>query len=255
MTDRVEVAHDGSMKQTTLHDAGKVSSSNDFKSTGVKVSRGFGSHEVSSAADLQDNDILKISGMELTAKQARELGLLGRVFDQPVSLSAGAAQAREEAAQKDTQDDGDDDADVSEYEYINEGLTAAIEDGSMRAEEATEYSTAVGQIALAGMDVQTAIDAIEGMANGSVDASDLDQNTRASLEAAERSVGAAATKAAQAELGREGFQYLQQAARIHPGVNEAIRQFSVTRATGGAQGVTWQDFYAHVRAELEGGAV
>ena len=120
----------------------------------------------------------------------------------------------------------------------------------MEIAEAQEYDVAVGQVALSGLSVEYAVETIDGIADGTVNALDVPTDVKASLASAEAKIEAASTKSAQAELGADTFAWLQNAAATHPGVDKAIRTYAIDRATGRAGGISWADLAADIRAQL-----
>jgi hypothetical protein len=235
------------MTETSLPTAGGVVRSTDYQGQGatVRSTKGIGgTRNVQEASQVADSDIVVIDGMEMKASMARELGLMGKVFDEGLSVgaTARAAQSAPKATQSGTGN--------AEYDAAVAGLEESIEAGTMEVEEAQGYDTAVGEVALSGLSIEDAVATLDGMADGSVNAMDVSANVKATLASAEAKVTEAATKSAQRELGAETFGWLQRAASTHPGVNRSIRAYALDRATGRAGGVTWSDFAAHIRQEL-----
>lgn len=250
MTTRVSIAHGGEMTEQEMPSAGRMVSSNDYQSAGVKVSRGMGSVNVTDAADLSDTDIVQVDGMEITAKMARELGLMGRVFDESLSTGATAAAAEAHAAKAQSPDAAKSATGNADLDGVVDGLNEALEDGSIGLEEAQIYEAAFGEVALSGLSLEHAIETLEGIEDGTVDANAVPADVRANLSAVEGRITDAATKSAKAELGSETFNWLQSAATSNADVSNAIRQFAFERATGQAPGITWADFAEHVRTQL-----
>jgi len=236
---------DGEAVTTNQMSAGGLVTSNDYQSEGVKVSRGMGSVHVTDASQLADGDLVTIDGIEVTAKLAKELGIIDQVFapirspaelDKPLSLGA-AANAAQQAA--------------PEVDPVTAGLDAAVEAGDMTTQEANIHSTAVGELALAGFDVDQGVALIEQVAKG--ETSDMTADQQQVATAVEAMVTQAATTAAQAELGQTAFTYLQRTAVSSPDVAEAVRGYAIQRATGRTEGATWSDLYADIVAHMSGG--
>ena len=249
MVTQVTLGQDGQMSST---DAGGVQSSTQYKDTGVTVRSGLHSRTVSEPSQIADTDLVEIEGMQVTAKMARELGLMGQVFD--ADLSAGAAakaaqvQTTEQQAQEDNSATGH-----AEFDQAVEGLNASIEAETMTLEEATEMHTALGEIALADMSVSEAVEMIDGINEGVVSPLEVGSDKQAMLQSVESKATAAATKSAQSELGAEGFERLSTIAQADPEVNAAIRSYAIMRATGKTEGITWNDFLADVEDHIRGG--
>ena len=77
---RVTLAHDGEFSETHLPDTGGVSRSSDYQQSGITIQRGMGSAVVSSPEQLQDDDMLTIQGVQMSARAARELGEIENAF-------------------------------------------------------------------------------------------------------------------------------------------------------------------------------
>ena len=227
-------------------------SSTDYQPTGVTVLGNGGAgfqREVQSADALADNDLINVEGMQMTAAQARDLGLLGKVFNDE-SLSAGSAAQRagdsevhEEATQRSN-------TGHAAYDEAIDSLNASIEEGAMTVEEGQVYDTSLAQIAYAGLEVDAVADTLSGLADGSLDETDVSSDVRAMATHVEAQVTEAATKAAVRELGKPAFDTLAQMAETHSGVAEVIRQYAIDRAQGRHEGVSWAELYADLNDQL-----
>jgi hypothetical protein len=226
---------DGTESKTEVKmSAGGVHSSNDYQAEGIKIISEGSSKVVQSTGDLQDDDIVFVDGMEVQAKMARELGLLARVFPDEEGLSVGNAAA------------GRNDTEAAE----GNAYQRAVDAGQMTADEAQVYDTTMAQMELAGMDADTAVAMVDAIEAGGHEALDVDSDKAALLTHAQTQVTEAATQAALGEIGQDGFSYLQRAAEMSPEVNAAIRGYAIQRATGEANGLTWRDLMADVKAHL-----
>ena len=239
------------VSSTELYGTGGVTSSNDYKASGVTVRSGLHNRTVSSADQIADNDIVVVDGMELTAKHARELGLMGQVFDE--GLSIGAAQRAAEGRGYQPEDGPDEIAKTGhdEYDAATEALNAQMDAGTIEYAEALEYNTAHGELALSGLTAEEVVETLGAVRDGTADLTSLDANTRAVVENVERKVTATATASAKAELGQAGFDRLAQVARANPEVNEAITAYAIMRAQGRAD-VSWAEFAQDVEDHVRG---
>ena len=256
MVTRANATWDG--EEPTTHELPTTknhSSSDDYQSKGVEVQRGFFKSTAHSADELNDDDLVKVDGMDIKASMAKELGLMDEVF-KPVrspeqldpGLSAGsAAQQQEQPQQQESEGTG-----YEEYDNAAKGLNDAIEAGHMEFEEAQSYDAILAQTAMAGMSVDDAVQTLSDLASGTKSQMDIGSENAAMLKDAETKVTSAATKSAKTELGREGFDVLQRAASVSPEVNAALRSYAIMRATGKADGITWSDFLGDVQAHLNG---
>lgn len=245
-TMRVEGTGDDAVVRN-MPSAGDVSSSTDYDAKGVTVRNGMSSRNVSAADQIGDDDLITVQGMEVTGKMARELGLLGTVFDE--SLSAGAAA--QAAAAKAEAPKAKESSGHEGYDQTTAALNAAIEAEVMTVEEATEYHTAVGEIAMADLTVTEVLDTINARDAGTLDPSEISQEHRAVIENAERVVTETATQSAKRELGPQGFNRLAEIARSNAEFNEVLRGFAVHRALGKADH-TWAEFLAEAEEFVRG---
>lgn len=271
-TIRASVGFDGSSSSQELPSAGKTQRSTDYVDEGGLQMRhgpaGF-SQTAHSADMVGDNDLITVDGMEVTGKMARELGLLGRVFDEKLSYGAAqraALQEKQAAHQRITPEqrvlnelgaiprddsgdavnapleDGRGDQTPATYTETTKGLREAVEGGTMSADEAVVYDTLAAEMAMAEIDAVEAAEMQLRLQTGEIDQSDVDPDTKQTLERFEKQVTDAAQKAVVEEVGHEGFNFIQQAAQSSPEVNHAVRNFAIMRATGRSEGLTWADF-------------
>lgn len=235
-TSSLTMNSDGS---TTSSSRGVVSS-NDYQPTGIEARNGFNTRHVADHSQLNDNEIIRVDGMELKVSQARDLGLIGGPIDE--SLSAGsAAQRTPEVQPEDTpaQTTGHEGYDQSVAE-----LTSKVEAGQISQAEAGEYSTALGQVALAGMTITEVSETLDQIASGEIDpAIDLSKDQRDIVKSVESTVQRAATQSVISEIGQQGFERLAQIARGDAEFNGILRQYASMRALGRAEH-TWSEFLA-----------
>ena len=250
MVTRVTLHHDGEPTVEQLPSTGGVSSSANAPSSGVQVSRGMGKISVFSPDDLLPNDLVTVQGMTLTAENARNMDLMDQVFSNPTrtpeqldpSLSTSAAYGAAEANRSNTG--------VPSYDASVDGLSAAVADGTMEAAEATEFETALGSIAMTGLSLDHAREALDAVASGDLDEADIPVNVRQSLNKAETRITEVSEQSAKRELGDAEYGWLQQAAAVHPGVSRVVREFALDRATGKAPDLTWSDLAQHIREQM-----
>ncbi|WP_173496084.1 MULTISPECIES: hypothetical protein [unclassified Aliiroseovarius] len=233
-TSRLTMNADGS----TTSSSSSVVSSNDYQPTGIEARDGFSTRHVSNHSQLHDSEIIQIDGMELKVSQARDLGLIGGPVDE--SLNAGSAAPRTpEVQQEDTpaQTTGHEGYDQSVAE-----LNAKVEAGQISQVEAGEYSTALGQVALAGMTVTEVSETLDQIASGEIDpAIDLSKDQRDVVNSVESKVHRAATESVINEIGQQGFDRLAEIARGDAEFNGILRQYASMRALGRAEH-TWSEF-------------
>lgn len=239
MTTQVTLNADGS---TTSNQTG-YATSDSYQSEGIVARSGIGSRTVADHTRLDENELINIGGMELKVSQARDMGLLGTHMPDD-GLSAASAAQRVPDAPKDTTGHDAFDATVSE-------LNAQVEAGSMDHSEANLYSTALGAVALAGLTVTEVSNTIDGLQDGSIDPTDLDQNQRDIVQNLQSTVTDAATKSAMKELGQDGFNRLAEMAKGNAELNGYIRHYASLRALGKAD-VTWSEFYQDAEAFSRG---
>lgn len=223
--------------------------SENYQPTGVTVLSNGGAsfnREVQSADALADNDLINVEGMQMTAKQARDLGLMGRVFKDDAEPNSKPADAPEE----ETETGAKSDTGHAEYDAAIDSLNQLIEEGSMTMEEGQVYDTSLAEIAFAGLSVDHVAETLTGLANGSIAESDVPPDIRAMAANVETQVTQAATKAAVSELGKPAFDALTNMAASHAGVAEVIERYAIDRAQGKHGGVSWTDLYADLNEQL-----
>lgn len=254
---------DGSEDETNTEAAqlpvagGGTKSSNDYRSTtSIEVQRGFSKASVSSAADLQDNDIVTVDGIDIKASMARDMGLLGEVFSPIKSpdqldpgLNSGAA-AQNQQQQSDQGTGADTGTGNAAYDEAAAGLNEALEAGTMELAEAQAYDTTMAQMAMANINVDDAVNTLSELSAGTVSELDIGSENATMLRDAETKVTEASTKSAMSELGQEGFNDIQRAAQVDPEVNAAVRNYAVMRASGKTDGLTWADLAADIQEHL-----
>lgn len=231
-------------------------SSDNYQNSGVEVRRGFGKASVADASELKDNDVVTIDGVEVKANLAREMGLLGEVFkplrspeqlDPHLSVGATAQQQETEQQQQQTQENS---TGYEEYDTVTKGLNAALEAGTMEYSEAQTYDTTMAQLAMANVSFDDAVDTLSELEAGTKSELDIGSENAKMLRDAETKVTEAATQSAMAEIGQEGFDLIQQAAKVDAEVSEAVRGYGIQRATGRADGATWSDLLADIKAHI-----
>jgi len=245
---RVEIGG-GEVRSQEMPSTKQHASSTDYQGGGVEVRQGpLGMKtQVHDPSSLNPNDLIVIGGSEMKVSMAKELGLLNQVFDENLSVGAAAkaAQDNTEAPQGDTSGK----TGVATFDDAVDGLNASLEAEIMSLDEAREYETPLAQIAQAGLSYDDAIETIEGLASGEIASNDVPGETQAMLKQAEETITKAATASAQAELGGD-FEWLQNAAATHQGVNRVVRQYAIDRSTGKAGDVTWSDLVGTIKEQL-----
>ncbi|WP_171209545.1 MULTISPECIES: hypothetical protein [unclassified Ruegeria] len=247
--ERVTFGSDGAIEQSMPSSKGYASSA-DYSSGGVNVRTGGFNREVHSPNDLNDNDLMEVGGMELTVKQARELGYLNTAFDEQLSYGAAKRAAQEHQEEPNSEQTQGSDTGHQELDGVIDGLNTSLDDSIMSMEEAQTYEAAFGQIALSGMTIDQATETMRGLADGSLSEIDVPGDTQAMFANVQNTITQAATQSALRELGQDGFDFLKQASDTHPGVDRCVRQFAVDRAAGRADGITWTEFARHIREQL-----
>ena len=227
-------------------------SSTHHEPTGVTVLGNGGAgfnREVHSADALNDDDLINVEGMQMTARQARDLGLLGKVFNDE-GLSAGSAAQRIAKPEADSETAQKSNTGHAAYDEAIDALNASIDEGAMTVEEGQVYDTSLAQIAYAGLEAEAVAETLSGLADGSIDEADVSPDVRAMATHVEAQVTEAATKAAVRELGKPAFDALSGMAEAHAGVAEVIRQYAIDRAQGRHEGVSWAELYADLNEQL-----
>lgn len=241
MTQRITVNAE-EMITETLPDAGVVHRSSDYDSGGVTVREGAAgfNRQVHSVTDLNDNDIVVVDNMEVTAKMARELGLLGQVFDEQLGPQSGRVRT-EEVKPVVVVKTG-----YELYDTTSERLAEQTESGVINTHEAQVYDTAVAELAMTGLGVDT----IVGVSNGDIREGELTTEMQATATRIENNVREASTKAAMSELGKPAFDALSNLAAANPEVGVIVERYAIDRAQGKAAGVTWAALYHSLLEDL-----
>jgi len=249
MTERVTISGD-QMTSQSLPNAGEVRHSTNNDADGITVRSGPAgfSRQSHNVSDLNDSDIIAIDGMEITAKVARDLGLLNKVYDE--GLNAGSASQRSEVPEQRVDVIKKSDTGHTEYDTAIDSLNEHIDNGSMTPAEGQAYDLGLAEIAMSGLSIESVTETLEGLANGTVAESDVPANVRATVIQVETAVEKAATSAAMAELGKPAFEALSQLASSHAGANQVIRQYAIDRAQGKHDGVTWPELYQDIQEQL-----
>jgi len=227
-------------------------SSTDYQPTGVTVLGNGGSgyqREVQSADALEDKDLINVAGMQMTAAQARDLGLLGKVFSDE-SLSAGSARQRPEETEADAEVVQKSDTGHAAYDEAIDSLNIMIDEGSMTLEEGKVYDASLAEIAFVGLEVEEVANTLSGLADGTLDKSEVSPDLQALATNVETQIKQAATKAALNELGKPAFDALTGLAGMHTGVADVIKRYAIDRAQGKHGGVSWSDLYADIQEQV-----
>lgn len=227
-------------------------SSTEYQPTCVTVLSNGGAsfaREVHNSSDLQDNDLINIDGMQVTAKQARELGLLNKVFDE--ELNGGSARKRDPEAPKEQLNAAPrSETGYADYDQSIDRLNDLIDAGSMTHAEGQIYDTSLGQIAMAGLSVEHVTETLEGLANGSIAETDVPADIKAMTKQVQESVHRAATTAAMTEMGKPAFDALASLSRSHAVVSQVVRQYALDRAQGLHGDISWADLYNHIQDQI-----
>lgn len=234
------------------HDNKGYNSSTHYQPNGVSVLSNGGAgfqREVHAVDDLAGNDLINLEGMQMTAAQAREMGLLGHAFgDAGLNSASPTRQSDEPKPEQETVQKSE--TGHAAYDEAIDALNAMIDEGSMSFEEGQVYDASLAEIAYAGLQVDEVANTLSGLADGSIDEADVPADVRAMAAHVETQVTQAATKAAINELGKPAFDALTNMAETHAGVAEVIQRYAVDRAQGRHEGVTWADLYADINDEL-----
>lgn len=250
MAEQVQINNDGSITSNRSMSTKNHTSSDDYQNTGIQAREGMSTRHVSDHTRLNDNEIIRVDGMEITVSMARDLGLLGgHVQDEGLSAASAARRIPEAptVAPQDTQET----TGHQGYDATVAELNSQVEAGQLSEAEAGEYSTALGQVALAGLTVTEVSDVIDGMRNGSVDQSALTHDQRVIVNNLESTVQTASTQSAMSELGEAGFQRISEIAKADAEFNEVLRGYASMRALGKADH-TWPEFLAEAEAWTRG---
>ena len=221
--------------------------SEDYQSTGIEARDGFSTRHVSDPSRISDTDIIKVGDMDVTAAMARDLGIGPFAPNFDSHLGAGDARQREPEAQATPEES----TGHQEYDASVAELNSQVEAGQLGHQEAGEYSTALGQVAIAGLTISEASETIDGLADGTINPMDLDQNTRDIVGNLEATVTNAATVSAKVELGEQGVNRLADIAKGDAEFAGMLRQYASMRALGKA-GHTWPEFLVEAEAWSQG---
>ena len=233
---------DGSATTST---GGTNTQANATQGEGYHVRSGLHGRVTNDLSQVADTDLITVSGMEITYSMAKEMGLINaHKPDTGLSVGNAVPEAAPEVSKGiETGHEG--------YDQTLSELNAQVEAGQMTDREATDYSTVVGQVAMAGMTITEASDTIDGLADGSINPLDLDQNTRDIVSNLENTVQTASTRSAMSELGQEGFSRIAEIAKGDAEFNGILRQYASMRALGKG-GHTWPEFLADAEAWSRG---
>jgi len=216
---------------------------------GQPVRRGFHTINVSDPADLQDDDLVRIGGVEMSVRFARNEGVLGDLYHgykSPAELDPGlSAHATAKGAQE-TDAEVKSNTGNAEFDTLVDSLNAGVESGALEYFEAQAYETAVGEIALSGLSLDHAMEAFEAVGSGRLNVDDIPEDTRSMLARTEDAVTAAAEKAAISELGDEAFGWLNTHAAYNPQIAAHISRYAADRAMGRHDEVTWAEVYEDI---------
>ena len=147
---------DGSASVST---GGTNSSINAPQGDGYQVRSGLHGRVTNDLSQVADNDLIVIDGMEITYAMAKDFGLIGAHV--PTSgLSVGNAVPEAAPAAPSGFKTGHDG-----YDSTCAELNAQVSEGNLGFEEASEYQTALGQVALAGLTLSEASDTLDGIAS------------------------------------------------------------------------------------------
>jgi len=258
-TTRVVGYGDNAVVKPHVENVGEVRSSDNYRGPGIDVRDGFFAKTVTAPDQLSGSELVRIDGVEMTAKMAREYGILDKAFqgtktfDESLSVAAarrGAEQAQATAQPKTTEVDPK--TPEGQYRQATHRLEADIDNGTISVEEAKEYDTNLARVAMQSLSVEHVVETIDGLADGTVNPLEVPGEVRSMIRDVEASVTRAASASAKTEIGIDGFQELAAAAKVSPEVNQAIRDYAVMRASGRADGLTWADLLADVRDHLAG---
>lgn len=246
MVTRVQLGTGGDENTATVTEmpsSKNYTTSDDIDMGGVTFRNAKGmvsqTHDVGSLAD---EDIVEIGGMQVQVGMAKQMGLMG-------DIEAAAKAAAPNAAPQGTPEDATK-TDNEAYDRVVSALNTAIENGEIEHAEAVTYETAVGSLAMAGLDTQTALQTLDDLNAGKVSESDIPAEKLMAIDNARNEVTQAATKSAIGELGDSGFAELSQLAASNPAVNQIILTYAIDRAQGLNQGVTWAELFAGIKEDL-----
>lgn len=243
MAIRATVDHEGNDTVEQLIDTtgGHVSSTTYQAPEGsIEFVRGGFRDTTADASLLQDDDLVEVEGMQVRVDMARQMGLLGAAVQQPATEQP--QQVTEEPPQ----------ANLSPVEQqlneISNGLNASVESGTLNITEAQTYDTTMAQMALAGFDLNEAMDiAYKAAAGEQVEGVSVENRELAQL--AYRTVHETAYNSAATELSSDDFTYLGEVMRNDPHARQAIEDYVLQRATG-VQTVKWSEAVEQLREQI-----
>jgi hypothetical protein len=233
---------DGSVSTSTK---GVITGNNAPQQEGYHVRSGLHGHVTNDLSNVADTDLINIQGMEVTYKMAKEMGLVGMHKPDEGLTAASAAQRTPEVSPTGSQTGN------IGYDATVDGLAAQVEAGVMKYDEASQYETALGQVALAGLTVTEVTETLDGIADGSIDPAMLPSDQRQVVENLETKVTEASTKSVMSEIGQEGFDRLSQIAAGDAEFSEVLRNYASMRALGKADH-TWSQFLVEAEAWSHG---
>lgn len=253
MATRVTLGHDGNAEETQMINThGGVTSSTEFQGSGVEVRRGGFCDFVHDPAQLKDSDQVVWQGLEVRVDQAKSMGIMDELFGAHTSQVETGSEAIEAETEGTTGAPKSDTGNV-QYDEAVDGLNGCLDAGTMTMEEATPYDTANGSLAFVGVTPDEAWSTLHGLAEGTLEEGTLDPNQRSAIEAARDQVYSAATRSAISELGPVQAAELEQLAEDHPSVHQVLWRYSIDRAQGQHDGVTWTELFEDLRAHFSEG--
>jgi len=128
------------------------------------------------------------------------------------------------------------------------GQAAKIMTNLVKLFLATDASLA--EIAFVGLEVEEVANTLSGLADGTLDKSEVSPDLQALATNVETQIKQAATKAALNELGKPAFDALTGLAGMHTGVADVIKRYAIDRAQGKHGGVSWSDLYADIQEQV-----
>lgn len=228
-----------------MNDTNSNSSSVDHQPKGVSVLSNGGAgfqREVFAEDDLADNDLVTIDGVQLTAKQAKSMGMMGKIFADGKAPEVNPEIKPAAAPKSDTGN--------AEYDTAIDTLNALVASGDISQEEAQTYDFGLAEVAMSGLTVEHVTETISGLADGSISSTDVPADVRAMVTSVETNVRRAATTAALNEMGRPAFDALSALANSHAGVNSVIQKYATDRAQGKHGGVTWAELAQDIQEQI-----
>ncbi|SIT81210.1 hypothetical protein SAMN05421665_1234 [Yoonia rosea] len=230
------ISHNPDGSASTSTGGGRTNSSVDApQGEGYHVRSGMHGRVTNDLSQVADTDLITVQGMEITYAMAKDMGLINQ-HKPDTGLSVGNAvpqEAPEVSIGNETEHQG--------YDATVAELNAQVNAGQLSDREASEYSTALGQVALAGLTVTEVTETLDGLRDGTVNLQDLTQDQRDIVTNLETTVQTASTRSAMSELGQEGFNRIAEIARGDLEFNEVLRGYATMRALGKADH-SWPEF-------------